>query len=133
MFLLRMSHCKHVIRAFKAIRRADVVVLVLDAETGLVDQDRILAERIVQEGRACVVVLNKWDAVPDKTEHSYDASVDYISKFVSDLKFADVPSFPLIYHASFNHFILLGPVNLSTARSSNREAFNKDWCRRRTI
>jgi GTP-binding protein len=58
-------------RAFKAIRRAEVVVLMLDASMGLVDQDRILAQRVADEGRACVIALNKWDAVPDKDEKTY--------------------------------------------------------------
>jgi GTP-binding protein len=43
----------------------------LDASQGLVDQDRILAQRIADEGRACVIALNKWDAVPDKDDKSY--------------------------------------------------------------
>jgi len=42
-------------RALKAIRRSDVVVLVLDAVAGVSDQDRVLAERIAADGRACVV------------------------------------------------------------------------------
>jgi GTP-binding protein len=48
-----------------------VVVLMLDASMGLVDQDRILAQRVADEGRACVIALNKWDAVPDKDEKTY--------------------------------------------------------------
>jgi predicted GTPase len=43
----------------------------LDASQGLVDQDRILAQRIADEGRACVIALNKWDAVQDKDDKSY--------------------------------------------------------------
>lgn len=50
-------------RAFKAIRRADVVLFVIDALEGVTDQDRKLAGRIADEGRACVIVVNKWDAV----------------------------------------------------------------------
>jgi GTP-binding protein len=42
-------------RALKAIRRSDVVVLVLDAVAGVSDQDRVLAERVASDGRACVV------------------------------------------------------------------------------
>ncbi|MEN9218841.1 MAG: ribosome biogenesis GTPase Der [Gloeomargarita sp. DG_2_bins_126] len=56
-------------RAFKAIRRADVVLLVLDVTEGVTDQDLKLADRIVQEGRACVLVANKWDAV-SKDSHT---------------------------------------------------------------
>lgn len=43
----------------------------LDAVNGLVDQDRVLAQRISDEGRACVIALNKWDAVPEKDDKSY--------------------------------------------------------------
>ena len=55
-------------RAFKAIRRSEVVVLVLDAVNGIVDQDRILAERISEEGKSCVIALNKWDAIEKKDD-----------------------------------------------------------------
>jgi GTPase len=54
-------------RAFKAINRADVVLLVLDAVEGVTEQDQKLAGRILEEGRACIVVMNKWDAVEKDT------------------------------------------------------------------
>ncbi len=54
-------------RAFKAIRRADVVLLVIDAIDGVTDQDQKLAGRIVEEGRACVLAVNKWDAIEKDT------------------------------------------------------------------
>lgn len=56
-------------RAFKAIRRSDVVLLVVDVIDGITDQDQKLAGRIEEEGRACVLVANKWDAV-EKDSHS---------------------------------------------------------------
>ena len=56
-------------RAFKAIRRADVVLLVIDAIDGVTEQDQKLAGRIADEGRACVVVVNKWDAI-EKDSHT---------------------------------------------------------------
>lgn len=57
-------------RAFKAIRRADVVLLVIDVLDGVTEQDQKLAGRIEEEGRACVIVVNKWDAVEDKDSYS---------------------------------------------------------------
>jgi GTP-binding protein len=54
-------------RAFKAIDRSDVVLLVIDATEGVTDQDQKLAGRILDEGRACIVVINKWDAVEKDT------------------------------------------------------------------
>ncbi|MEC4892571.1 MAG: ribosome biogenesis GTPase Der [Oscillatoria sp. PMC 1051.18] len=59
-------------RAFKAIRRADVVLLVLDALDGVTDQDQKLADRIIEEGRAAVVVVNKWDAIEKDSYTIYE-------------------------------------------------------------
>ncbi|PZO14797.1 MAG: ribosome biogenesis GTPase Der [Leptolyngbya foveolarum] len=56
-------------RAFKAIKRADVVLLVIDALDGVTEQDQKLAGRIEEEGRACIIVVNKWDAI-DKDSHT---------------------------------------------------------------
>jgi GTPase len=51
----------------RAIRFAEVVVLVLDAEQGLEKQDLTIASLVAEEGRALVIAANKWDAVGDKT------------------------------------------------------------------
>jgi GTP-binding protein len=56
-------------RAFKAIRRADVCLLVIDVLDGVTEQDLKLAGRIIEEGKAVVIIANKWDAV-DKDSHS---------------------------------------------------------------
>jgi GTPase len=54
-------------RAFKAIRRSDVVLLVLDASDGVTEQEQKLAGRIEEEGRACILVVNKWDLIEKDT------------------------------------------------------------------
>ena len=59
-------------RAFKAIRRADVVLLVIDAVDGVTEQDQKLVGRIAEEGRACVLVVNKWDAVEKDSYTIYE-------------------------------------------------------------
>ncbi|MBF2062915.1 MAG: ribosome biogenesis GTPase Der [Calothrix sp. C42_A2020_038] len=59
-------------RAFKAIRRADAVLLVIDALDGVTEQDQKLAGRIIEEGRACIIVVNKWDAVEKDSHTIYD-------------------------------------------------------------
>jgi GTP-binding protein len=63
-------------RAFKAIARADVVLLVIDALDGVTEQDQKLAGRIADEGRGCVVVVNKWDAVEKDSHTIYDYERD---------------------------------------------------------
>ena len=57
-------------RAFHAVRRAEVAVLVIDATEGVTQQDFRLSEYVAAEGRACVVVVNKWDQVPDKGDRT---------------------------------------------------------------
>ena len=52
--------------AIQALKMAEVVVLTLDAVEGVNDQDLQIARLVEREGRACVFVLNKWDAVPDR-------------------------------------------------------------------
>jgi GTPase len=59
-------------RAFKAIRRSDVVLLVIDAADGVTEQDQKLAGRIEEDGRACVLVVNKWDAIEKDSHTIYD-------------------------------------------------------------
>lgn len=59
-----------VVRAIRAIRRTDVVALMLDATAGVTAQDFKIAELAAAEGRAVVLVINKWDAVPNKTQDS---------------------------------------------------------------
>jgi GTPase len=77
-------------RAFKAMRRADCVVLMLDAVDGIVEQDRILAERISDEGRSCVIALNKWDLIPNKDDSSYIKAVEHIQSNLPTLKWANI-------------------------------------------
>ncbi|HVZ08052.1 ribosome biogenesis GTPase Der [Rhodopila sp.] len=52
--------------AIEALKMAEVVVLTIDAVEGIHDQDLQIARLIEREGRACVVALNKWDAVTDR-------------------------------------------------------------------
>jgi GTPase len=66
-------------RAFKAIRRADVVLMVMDAQEGVTDQDQKLAGRVLEEGRACVIVVNKWDAI-DKDAYTIYEYQDHLKQ-----------------------------------------------------
>lgn len=56
-------------RAFKAINRSDVVLFVIDVIDGVTEQDLKLSGRIIDEGKAVVLVVNKWDAV-EKDSHT---------------------------------------------------------------
>ena len=52
-------------RAEESIARCDIVIFVLDAEAGITEQDKKVADRIVEARRACIVVVNKWDLMDD--------------------------------------------------------------------
>jgi len=77
-------------RALRAIRRADVALLVLDATTGVTEQDRILAQKISDDGRACVLVCNKWDAVADKDSDTFSKSVKYFRTELPQMRWAPI-------------------------------------------
>jgi len=52
-------------RTESAIERSDIVVLVIDAEAGVTMQDKKIADKITEERKACILVVNKWDLVGD--------------------------------------------------------------------
>lgn len=59
-------------RAFKAIRRSDVVLFVIDVLDGVTEQDLKLAGRIIEEGKAIIIVANKWDEIDKDSYTIYD-------------------------------------------------------------
>jgi GTPase len=80
------------LRALKAISRADVAVLVIDAVEGLTAQDAHVAGYVVEEGKGLVVAVNKWDLVADKTDRTFDQYVEWIRGQTPFLDFAPVVS-----------------------------------------
>lgn len=77
-------------RALRAIRRADVVLLVMDATAGVTEQDRILAQKVSDDGRACVLVVNKWDAVVNKDSNTLDKSVKFFREELPQVRWAPI-------------------------------------------
>ena len=77
-----------VIRALDAVRRADVVLLVVDALQGVTDQDQKIGEFIDREGKPCVLVVNKWDAVEKDsyTMNKFNKDIDIEFAFMGYLK-----------------------------------------------
>ncbi|KAI8526207.1 hypothetical protein RHMOL_Rhmol13G0291000 [Rhododendron molle] len=57
-------------RAFRAVRRSDVVALVIEAMACITEQDWRIAERIEREGKGCLIVVNKWDTIPNKNQET---------------------------------------------------------------
>jgi GTP-binding protein len=66
-----------VMRAMKAIERADVVLVVLNGEEGIIEQDKHIAGYAHENGKAAVFVVNKWDLVEkdDKTMQKFTNAI----------------------------------------------------------
>ncbi len=74
-----------VLRSIGAIRRCDVALLILDANEGVTEQDARIAGMIHDEGKAAVVIMNKWDTVEKET-----GTLEKTKKeVIEDLKFMD--------------------------------------------
>ncbi len=80
------------LRALRAIARADVAILVLDAVDGLTAQDAHVAGYVVDEGKGLVIAINKWDLLEEKTDRTFDEYVRSIRREVPFLDFAPVVS-----------------------------------------
>ncbi|MBC8333898.1 MAG: ribosome biogenesis GTPase Der [Anaerolineales bacterium] len=80
-----------VLRAHKAIERADVALLLIDAETGITSQDLHIAGFILDAWKSTVVLVNKWDAVE---KDSYTMNY-YTEKILHELNF--MPYVPLLF------------------------------------
>lgn len=76
--------------AVRAIRFAEVVVVLMDAERALEHQDLTIADLVEQEGRAMVVAVNKWDLVADK-QRALKALRETLGE-----RLAQVPGVPLV-------------------------------------
>ena len=72
-----------VLRSIAAIRRCDVALLLIDANDGVTEQDTKIAGLINDEGKAVIVIVNKWDML-DKETGTYEK---YRKQVLEDLKF----------------------------------------------
>ncbi|MGR6836496.1 ribosome biogenesis GTPase Der [Syntrophomonas erecta] len=74
-----------VIRSLKSIERADVVLIVLDATEGVLEQDKRIAGYVHEQAKANIMVVNKWDLVDKdgKTMHRFDQDIRDELKFLS--------------------------------------------------
>jgi GTP-binding protein len=79
-------------RALKAISRADVAVLVLDAHDGLTAQDAHVAGYVIEEGKGLIIAVNKWDIVEDKTHKTFEDLVVTLRRELAFIDYAPIVS-----------------------------------------
>ncbi|MBU5594239.1 ribosome biogenesis GTPase Der [Amphibacillus sp. MSJ-3] len=78
-----------ILRALKAIERSDVVLTLIDAETGIIEQDKKIAGYAHQSGKAVVIVVNKWDTV-DSDQQAMKKFEDQVRAHFQFLDYAPI-------------------------------------------
>ena len=81
-----------VLRAYMAVDRSDVCVILIDATVGFTEQDSKVAGYAHEQGKACIVAINKWDAV-EKTTGTMD---EFTNKLKEDFSFMSYVPFIFI-------------------------------------
>lgn len=74
-----------VIRTLKSVERADVVLTMLDASEGVIEQDKRIAGYVHEQGKANVIIVNKWDLIEKdgQTMNRFDKDIRNELKFLS--------------------------------------------------
>ena len=79
-----------VMRSLRAIDRADVVLMLIDAPAGITEQDKKIAGYAHDSGKGCVIIVNKWDIFPDKHDKSTNRFTDDLRAEIGFLQYAPV-------------------------------------------
>ena len=79
-----------VMRSLRAIDRADIVLMVLDAYDGITEQDKKIAGYAHESGKGVILVVNKWDIYPNKDEKSTLKFTDDLREQIGFLQYAPV-------------------------------------------
>eukprot|EP00916_Digyalum_oweni_P007673 GHVL01012917.1.p1 GENE.GHVL01012917.1~~GHVL01012917.1.p1 ORF type:complete len:584 (-),score=133.27 GHVL01012917.1:73-1605(-) len=77
-------------RVVQAIIRSDICLLVADVMQGIGAQEQMLAKKIAEEGRACVVLCNKWDLATKPEHNTYEKSVRYVRNLLPMIFWAPI-------------------------------------------
>lgn len=88
----RVEHFS-VLRAYMAVDRADVCVIMIDATTGFTEQDSKVAGYAHEQGKGCIVAVNKWDAVENKNDKTMQV---FKNKLAQDFSFMSYVPFIFI-------------------------------------
>ena len=79
-----------VMRSLRAVDRADVVLMVINAEEGITEQDKKIAGYAHESGKGVIIVVNKWDVFPDKDDKSTLRFTEDLRDEIGFLQYAPV-------------------------------------------
>lgn len=92
-------------RALRAIRRADVVALIIDATVPVSQVDRQLGGEIVRHHKPVVIVINKWDLVEDP--EARDSFIEYLDDALKGLSFAPIVFLSALKGQGIRHLVAM--------------------------
>ncbi len=84
------------IRALRAIDNSDIAILVIDAEKGIIDQDKHVVGYAIESHKAIIIVVNKWDLIKNPNEEKKE----FVEKIRKEFKFLDYA--PIIFTSALN-------------------------------
>lgn len=87
-----------VMRSLRAVDRADVVLMVIDAFEGITEQDKKIAGYAHESGKGVVIIVNKWDIFPDKDDKSTLRFTEDLRDELGFLQYA-----PVLYTSALTH------------------------------
>ena len=102
------------LRALQSLDRCEVALLLIDAVTGISDQDIRILERILARGKGAVVTVNKWDLVEKET----GTAEAYEKELRRQIPFA--PYIPVIFISATNHQRVVRALELAVAAGQAR-------------
>lgn len=89
-----------IVKTLKAIDDANVVILLMDASEGIVEQDLHLLGNVIDAGRALVIALNKWDGLESEAKDFIEKELDRRLQFVD---FADIHHISALHGTGVGH------------------------------
>lgn len=106
-----------VMRSIRSIENADVCILMLDATRGIESQDMNIFQLIQRNNKSLVVVVNKWDLVPDKNQKVIDTFVNAIRS-----RMAPFVDFPIIFASALTKQRIFKVLETAKEVYQNRKA-----------
>ncbi len=105
------------LRSMKAINRSDVCLIVINAEEGIIEHDKHIASYAVEEGKAVVLVVNKWDTIDNKDE----AIKEFTKKVRAEFQFLSYAPIVFLSAKTKKRLHTLMPNIIKVYNNANRQ------------
>lgn len=114
-----------VIKAFRSIDRAEIVLVMLDSREGVTEQDARIAGYAFEKDRGVILVLNKWDLIPKDTS-TIDRFIEHVRDSLKYLQYAPILTVSALEGTrAVKLFNLIDDVNAKYRKRINTAELNK--------